>query len=120
MKRTKSIDNRKMMMFAAAVLAATSLACASGDDEEGDATHAAICVDAQTEVRVDDDKCDDDDDNDGHTHMIWWYYPISYHAPAVGSSVKGTPYVTSRPAGSYVSKVPSSGGFGGKMGTIGG
>lgn len=94
---------------------AASLACADGE-EEGDATHAAICVDSQTEQRIEDDKCDDDD----HAHFVWWYYPISYSAPAVGSSVKGTPYVKTVPAGSFTSKVPSSGGFGGFKGSTGG
>lgn len=120
MKASKRPNIKGISTFAAVVLAATSLACATGEDE-GDATHAAICVDAQTEVRVDDDKCDDDESNDGHTHMVWWYYPISYQAPAVGSSVKGTGGVTTRPAGAtFVSKYPPSGGFGGKTGVVGG
>lgn len=113
MKRSKTVNIMRTASFAAALVAAGALTACS--EEEAPATHGAICVDPNTEVRVDDSKCDDDD-----THYTWFYYPIGYHAPAVGSSVRGTPYVKTAPAGGVFSRVPSKGGFGGHMGTTGG
>lgn len=113
MKSSRTVNITRTAMFAAAVLAATSVSgCA---EEEQPATHTAVCVDPSTEVRVDDDRCDDND-----TRMVWWYYPITHHAPAVGHSVKGTPYTTSRPANAVVTTAPKSGGFGSYLGTTGG
>ena len=109
MKMSRSVALGAVMI---AVLSQTAGAC---DNEEGTATDSAVCVDPATEIRVDDDKCDDDD---GHG-FVWFYYAPSYHAPAVGSSLKSTPFYKT-PTGQYISRVPSTGGFGGHMGTTGG
>lgn len=102
------------VMLGAGMALAFGLACAM--EEEKPATDTAICIDPNTEVRVDDDKCDDDDNGGG---FLWIYYGTTYNAPGVGSSVRGTPYYKT-PTGSYISRVPSKGGFGGHMGTTGG
>lgn len=84
-----------------------------GEDEP---ENSAVCVDEATQVLVEDDRCDDSRDHHG---FAWFYYPISYHAPAVGSSVRGTTGTYTKPAGGY-SVVPAKGGFGTHSGTVSG
>lgn len=75
------------------VLAASSLSGCGGDPDV-----AAVCVDPQTQERVDDDQCDDSStprDYDGGSGVggaFFWYYvgtQTSRAIPAVGAPVSG-------------------------------
>lgn len=75
------------------VLAASSLSGCGGDPDV-----AAVCVDPQTQERVDDDMCDDSDnpsDYNGSPGIgtgFFWYYLGTQSArsiPAVGAPVSG-------------------------------
>ncbi|GAB7192853.1 hypothetical protein NUM3379_35620 [Kineococcus sp. NUM-3379] len=71
------------------VLVATSLA-ACGDSEEEDPDYAAVCVDEETQERVDDDRCDDDDDRGGYVGGFgWFFFSRGSFAPAIGQRVSG-------------------------------
>lgn len=108
-----SLMSKSVSVVGVAALAAALIACA----EDEPATHASICVEKSSEIRVEDDKCPEDEGS--NTHFVWWYYPIHVSAPAVGSSAKGTNYITTAPAGAVTSTVPAKGGFGGTTGTTG-
>jgi hypothetical protein len=106
--------SRNVALALTTVAAAASLSsCSTGDD------YQAICVDPQTEMRVDDDECDDvDDDYDGGSGFAWFYISThgSHRAPAVGHS-----YSKLKSSGVY--KVPSGksyskGGFSSKGGSV--
>ncbi|RJK94182.1 tRNA-dihydrouridine synthase [Vallicoccus soli] len=107
-----------------AMLAMGLTAC--GQDEEVEA--AAVCTDAETGERVDDDQCDDDSFRGvGGGAFLWYFLPIGGRAPAIGSRVTGGTY--DRPSGRYAlggvdrgGQTISRGGFGGssQSGRIGG
>lgn len=102
---------------AAVTLSATFVALAlsaCGGDE--DPEYGQICIDAQTQQRVDDDDCDDDDGHGGG--MVWFWYPYHLGAPAVGSQAHSAGSAV-KPAGTYA-RVPASGGTGivGKTGGV--
>lgn len=124
--------SRAVPLALTALLAATLTGCA--DDDADDPDSYAICVDPETQERLDDDECDDDD---GHTHVGAWYYfggirsGRTYVVPRVGETVAGGTF--SEPSGSVRrggvsasggsvggdSSTVSHGGFGGS-GTSGG
>ncbi|MCK9793659.1 tRNA-dihydrouridine synthase [Isoptericola sp. 4D.3] len=97
-----------------AVVAASLTGCGSQD-----ADNRAICVDPETQLRVDDDECDEDDDYHGTgtpaAGFYWYYLRSGGRAPAVGAS-----YATS--AGSFdstkLSGSSSKGGVSSDGGTI--
>lgn len=64
-----------------AVVAASLTGCS-------EANNRAICVDPETELRVDDDNCDEDDDDYGGSGSgyYWYYLRSGARAPAVGKS----------------------------------
>lgn len=75
------------------VLAASSLSGCGGEPDV-----AALCVDPQTQERVDDDQCDDSDDPEdydgspGVGGAFFWYYVGTQSAraiPGVGAPVSG-------------------------------
>jgi hypothetical protein len=110
------------MQVTAAGTAAFAVLALSGCGEDPKPDHQAVCVDQQTQKRIDDDKCDDD--HHGHGFI---YYPIGHAYPPVGSQVSGG--ITKLPKGHYaqvggISKsggVVTRGGFGrGHSGTVGG
>ena len=81
---------RRRMRSATVALGVTALmatgltGCASEPD------YAAVCVDPETEQRVDDDQCDDDRDYDGVSSGFFWYYlGASSRVPAIGAPVSG-------------------------------
>ena len=81
---------RRRMRSATVALGVTALmatgltGCASEPD------YAAVCVDPETEQRVDDDQCDDDRDYDGVSSRFFWYYlGASSRVPAIGAPVSG-------------------------------
>ncbi len=81
----------------AALRCGGAVVAAFADDDDDD----RYCVDATTDVRVDDDDCDD---NDGRHR--WYYVPSGSKKPSKGVKASG---------GSYTA--PSKGGFGGKSGS---
>lgn len=86
----------------------------SRDDEP---THEAVCMEAATELRVDEAECDNGGSG-GRFHYI--YYPISARTshPPIGSKV-ASGFTSSPPAGGYrVGNVPARGGFGGRGGSF--
>jgi len=67
-----------------AVMASSLTGCATSAD------YAAVCVDPETEQRVDDDQCDDDRDYTGvGTGFFWYYLAASSRVPAIGAPVRG-------------------------------
>lgn len=73
------------------VLAASSLTGCGADPDV-----AAVCVDPQTQERVDDDMCDSGDDPDDYDGSVgsgfFWYYlgtQTNRAVPAVGAPVSG-------------------------------
>jgi hypothetical protein len=90
------------------------------------ADYAAVCVDPETEERVDDDQCEDDRDYHGVGAGFFWYYlAASSRVPAVGRAVSGGTYqgssLTGRvqrgglptTGGTTVRSATKTGGFGG-------
>lgn len=68
-----------------AVMASQLAGCASSS-----ADYAAVCVDPETEQRVDDDQCDDDREYTGVGGGFFWYYlGASSRVPSIGSPVSG-------------------------------
>ena len=49
------------------------------------ADYAAVCVDPETQERVDDDQCDDDSDYNGSGSGFFWYYPVTDLRPGAVS-----------------------------------
>src|SRR5689334_25327889 len=67
-----------------ALVAATLTGCSSDDT----ADYAAICVDPQTETRVDDDNCKDEREYHGSGAGFFWFYMATRsraYVPAVGA-----------------------------------
>jgi hypothetical protein len=105
-----------------AVLAATLSGCSASQEEEYD--YGAVCVDQQTQQRVDDDGCDDDG-RDGH--YGWYYIPTGSRAQPVGQRVSGGSFdPPPSDAATFRGGVPSEGGdvsrggFGGTSEPVGG
>ena len=129
MKRSKAVP-----LALTALLAASLTGC--GGDEDPD--NYAICVDPDTQQRVDDDRCDDGGSGGGGG-FAWLYFGginggRSYPVPPVGGSYTGSGGTLTKPTGTTrlggisksggeVFKGSSSvsrGGFGGKFGGGGG
>lgn len=124
--------SRAVPLALTALLAASLTGCA--DDDADDPDSYAICVDPQTDVRLDDDECDDD----GRAHGGAWYYfggirsGSTYVVPRVGGTATGGTF--SEPSGTVVrggvsaaggslaggSSTVSHGGFGGSSKAGGG
>ena len=116
-----------------AILATTLFGCSgSGDGSaqgqysgDGDDDYGAVCVDEDTDVRVDDDRCDDDGYYGGGG-FAWYYLAVGSRVGPVGQRVSGGTF--SLPSGEQASRggvprdggVVSRGGFGGKSGSFGG
>lgn len=115
-----------------AVMAASSLAACGSDDEP---EYAGVCVDPQTQVRLEDDQCrcldpdsgewnTDDDDcrsrSGNRSHVGWYFIPYGLIAAGVGQRVAGGSL--SRPMNrSYgVGGVPRTGGTVSKSSVKGG
>ena len=110
-----------------AVMASSLTGCATSAD------YAAVCVDPETEQRVDDDQCDDDSDYNGTgTGFFWYYLAARSLVPGVGSTVSGGTYRGSTlngsvqrgglptTGGSTVRSSTTKGGFGGSGRSFGG
>ena len=105
-----------------AVMASSLTGCASSAD------YAAVCVNPDTQERVDDDQCDDDSDYNGGgvgSGFFWYYLGASSRVPAIGqtasggtfrgSTLNGTVQRGGLPStgGSTVRSSTTKGGFGG-------
>ena len=103
-----------------AVMASSLTGCATSAD------YAAVCVDPDTQERVDDDQCDDDSDYNGvGTGFFWYYLGASSRVPAIGQGATGGTYRGSTlngtvqrgglpsTGGSTVRSSTTKGGFGG-------
>lgn len=114
-RRLKSAGVTLGMVLTAGV----GFACASGepDQEFMDAEYGQVCMEQATEIRSVDDECDDGDADDG---FLWVYLGRPHSSPPVGSKLTSGTYLTSRPSSALISRVPSSGGFGGKVAVGGG
>ena len=103
-----------------ALMASSLTGCASSAD------YAAVCVDPDTQERVDDDQCDDaSEDGGGGTGFFWYYLAARSIVPAVGQTATGGTYRGSTlngtvqrgglptTGGSTVKSATTKGGFGG-------
>ncbi|WP_295661082.1 hypothetical protein [uncultured Nocardioides sp.] len=104
-----------------AIMAAGLSGCASSPD------YAAVCVDPDTDERVDDDQCDDDRAAGSGVGgaFLWYYLGASSRVPALGSRVAGGTFNGSglngtvqrgglpEAGGSSVRSTTRTGGFGG-------
>lgn len=82
---------RRRMRSASVALGVTTLMAASLSGCASSADYAAVCVDPQTELRVDDDQCDDDDEyhGGGGGGFFWYYLAANRTVPGLGSPVSG-------------------------------
>ncbi|ANC30442.1 tRNA-dihydrouridine synthase [Isoptericola dokdonensis] len=85
---TRRMRSRSVALGLTTVVAASLTGCAPAADNR------AICVDPETQLRVDDDLCDEDDDDyvsssSGGGHY-WYYVRSGSRAPAVGTSYATT------------------------------
>jgi hypothetical protein len=117
---------RRRMRSSSISLGITALMASSLTGCSSSADYAAVCVDPETQERVDDDQCDDDSDYNGAGAGFFWYYlAASSRIPAVGqttsggtfsgSSLNGTVQRGGLPTtgGSTVKSATTKGGFGG-------
>lgn len=94
-------------------------ACASEPDTE-ETDYTAVCINQETEVRVEDSNCPPDQVNTSSTNMLLWYFILrGTSAPAVGHPVVHGSGSYVRPAGS-VGVAPVRGGFGTRSVSVGG
>jgi len=117
---------RRRMRSSSISLGITALMASSLTGCSSNADYAAVCVDPETQERVDDDQCDDDSDyNGGGSGFFWYYLGASSRIPAVGqttsggtfsgNSLNGTVQRGGLPTtgGSTVKSATTKGGFGG-------
>jgi len=92
---------RRRMRSAGVTIGVTAVVAAGLSGCSTSADYAAVCVDPQTQERVDDDQCDDDSDYNGSGSGFFWYYlGASRTIPAVGSGVSGGTFNGSSLSGS--------------------
>lgn len=76
---------RRSAAVTVSLVAAVSLAMTGcGAPEDDDPDYRGVCVDEQTQQRVDDDECDD-----GHGHHSVVFFHRGSTVPPVGSRVSG-------------------------------
>ncbi|NYE36304.1 hypothetical protein F4692_001408 [Nocardioides cavernae] len=118
--------SRRRMRSSSISLGITALMASSLTGCSSSADYAAVCVDPQTQERVDDDQCDDDSDYSGGGSGFFWYYlGASSRIPAVGTTATGGTWSGSTlngsvqrgglpsTGGSTVKSATTKGGFGG-------
>lgn len=117
---------RRRMRSSSISLGITALMASSLTGCSSSADYAAVCVDPETQERVDDDQCDDDSDyNGGGSGFFWYYLGASSRIPAVGQTTSGGTFSGSTlngtvqrgglpsTGGSTVKSATTKGGFGG-------
>lgn len=119
--RKRRMRSSSVMLGVTAVMAASLTGCASSAD------YAAVCVDPETQERVEDYECTDgQSDYSGVGSGFFWYYlGASSRIPPTGSLVSGGTYNGSslsgrvdrgglpREGGDTVKSTTKKGGFGG-------
>ena len=123
---TSTTTSRRRMRSASISLGITAVMASSLTGCATSADYAAVCVDPQTEQRVDDAQCDDDSDYNGvGTGFFWYYLGASSRVPAVGQTATGGTFRGStlngtvqrgglpKTGGSTVRTSTTKGGFGG-------
>ncbi|WP_210439374.1 hypothetical protein [Nocardioides xinjiangensis] len=117
---------RRRMRSTSISLGITALMASSLTGCSSSADYAAVCVDPETQERVDDDQCDDDSDYNGVGGGFFWYYlGASSRIPAIGQPATGGTFRGSTlngsvqrgglptTGGSTVKSATTKGGFGG-------
>lgn len=108
MVQSRRLRSKSVTLGLTLVAASVFTGCAAEQDGQ------AICVNPETEERVDDDSCDEDqEDYDGTgSGFFWFYMPAGTSAPAVGSRYNPSTGYYSAPKGQNYTKggVPKSGG----------
>lgn len=117
---------RRRMRSSSISLGITALMASSLTGCSSSADYAAVCVDPETQERVDDDQCDDDSDYNGSgTGFFWYYLAARSVVPPVGGVASGGTFrgssltgVVQRgglptTGGSTVKSATTKGGFGG-------
>ena len=117
---------RRRMRSTSISLGITALMASSLTGCSSSADYAAVCVDPETQERVEDDECDDDSDyNGGGSGFFWYYLGASSRIPAVGQTTSGGTFRGSTlngsvqrgglpsTGGSTVKSATTKGGFGG-------
>lgn len=100
---------RKVMVFVMIAMVITALVIATGCGVDEEETRG-ICVDPQTEVRVDDDMCESDEFEYDSAMVIWWMRSGQSY-PRVGQRVNKSHVTTKAPSGSNTKLgLPSKGG----------
>lgn len=71
----------------------TGYAVGQDDDEAEEVDYAAVCVDSQTEQRVEDGSCDEGGEQrfygGGGGFYGWYFLPVGGRAPGIGQRVAG-------------------------------
>lgn len=81
---------RRRMRSATVAIGVTALAASGLTGCATSADYAAVCVDPDTQERVDDDQCDDTSDYNGAgTGFFWYYLGARSLVPPVGSVATG-------------------------------
>lgn len=93
------------LSVAAAVMATSLVACGASSEPE----YVGVCVDPNTEQRLDDDACSNGDDDYLAYAVMWYMLANSSHSyPAVGHRVNRSYFKTTLPKGSSYTKGLSS------------
>ena len=92
---------RSTRVVAAGTAAFAALALTGCGSEDPDPDYQGVCVDPQTEQRVDDERCDDDDGRSGVGFVPFFlFFPLGARFPGIGQSYRGYPgSVRTVPAG---------------------
>lgn len=92
---------KKTLVAVATAIALLFGTAACGDmSASGEPDYMGVCVDPNTETRLDDDACDDDESEFLTYAVLWYLASNSGHAyPGVGHKVNKSHYVTSLPKG---------------------
>lgn len=89
--------------------------CASEPEGFEETDYAAVCVNQDTQTRVDDEQCPQDMEHSSSSNLLLWYFIYrSTAAPQVGHPVSGGSYI--KPATGSVGFAPKTGGFGTRAG----
>ena len=97
----RDVARRRSTRVVAAGTAAFAALALTGCGGDPDPDYQGVCVDPQTEQRVDDERCDDDDGRGGFGLVPFFlFFPLGARFPAIGQSYRGYPgYTRNVPAG---------------------
>jgi hypothetical protein len=83
---------RRRMRSVAVGVGVTVVVAAVLVDRETEPDYAAVCVDPDTQERVDDDQCRTEHHSGVGTAFAWYYLGRASRVPAIGSAVAGGTY----------------------------